>query len=311
MNNLPLFYHPTTILVLDDDQNMLDALSACIHTPNKLLTFSSTSKITDYLSDYQPFYAGKKFINSLTGDENYEDIHHSPSDFDITTLAEIHNSESRLAEISTLILDYEIPNTNGLNFSKDHLNFDCKKILLTGQNIESEVIEGFNTKLIDRYLQKGTANLADKLSSYNNELTESYFINITSPLRSYLDADKTLPAGDLVFIKSFKEFCGKNNIIEYYLIDKNGSYLCYDSNGSQKVFLVHTEASLNRWIELNQDRCSTILSSVRKREKIPFFGIDKEAWQVQENTWQQCLFTPEIVNGNEKYYISCISCLQG
>lgn len=311
MITLPLFYHPTTIMILDDDTNLLAAMKACINTGDKILTFSSTKEMANFIDNHSSYYEKKKFIRGITDDDNYEDIHHAPSDFDITTLAEIHNNIERLNEISTLILDYEMPGKNGLDFSKDYQRQSFNKVLLTGKAIESEIIEAFNSKLIDKYIEKGTAEISKKLNDYIYELTRLWFIRASSPIRACLETEKKLPIDDCIFIEYFQKFCYENGIIEFYLIDKVGSYLCYDNSEKSKIFLVHTNASLDRWLELNEEKSSVIIDTVKARENIPFFGVGRESWQVPENLWEKCLYIPKIIDGKEKYYISIIDNIEG
>lgn len=306
MNTLPVFYHPTTILILDDDENFLDALSDCVNVDGKVMTFHTADAMKNFLENYEPFYKNKKFINSLTKDEDYENIHHAPAILDLTLLSKIHLDPNRKSEVSTLIIDYKMPTINGLDFSKDYTYSDFKKILLTGESIEDKIIEGFNKKLIDRYLQKGSSNLVDYLNKNINNLIEQYFIEISAPIRAYLEADKNLPISDVVFIDYFKKICRENGVTEYYLIDKNGSYLCIDKNNNAMILAVHTDVSLDRWVQMNQEISNHLLASIRERKNIPFFGIEKESWQISEDQWSRYFYASTVLNGKEKYYVALI-----
>jgi len=307
MAEIPLFYHPTSIVAVDDDTNLLQTIKGCLSTSGRILTFSRPNRAMQAIETNPGYYEKEKFINSVIDDENYEDIHHAPADFDITSLARIYKNTERFNEISILILDYDMPEKNGIDFSQQYSNKSFKKILLTGKAAESKVIDAFNAKLIDKYIEKGKENILGELNKCIFELTTSWFNEISLPIKAHLETNNPLPTTDQAFSTYFQAFCLNNNINEFYLIDKRGSYLCVNKEGKHIILLTHTDKSLNRWIELNQEKKTALLNTVRNREKIPFFGIGKEAWQTPETLWEKCLYTPKVIFGKEKYYTSIIS----
>jgi CheY-like chemotaxis protein len=64
----------------------------------------------------------------------------------------------RYEEISTVIVDYDMPSMKGLEFCEKLQNPYIRKILYTGVAGEGLAIEAFNKGLIDGYIRKGDPN---------------------------------------------------------------------------------------------------------------------------------------------------------
>ena len=100
-------------------------------------------------------------------------------------------------------------------------------------------------------------------------------------------------------------YCSINPIlIEYYLIDKNGSYLVIDENNVRYNFVIHTDKSLENFInEIEGEvKAKEYLNDIVARRKIPFFGIDRESWKVDVEHWKSYFLEANTLNGRENYY---------
>ena len=126
----------------------------------------------------------------------------------------------------------------------------------------------------------------------------------TIQLQKHLETDNLLPISDPDFVGFFMEWCSINRIREYFIIDHNGNFLTIDENGKAQFFIVHTERTLNNFVDLNADTVESklLIEAAKTREKIPFFGEKKESWEVEHSEWHKCFYTPNILKGREKYY---------
>ncbi len=309
MKALPLFYYPTTILIIDDDKFLIAALEEIFINKNKTVSFLSSSDCLDFLNKYKPPINHKKLLQSVAENDNFVTPQHSPVDFDVTSLSSILNNSERHNEISTMLIDYKMPEINGFELAKK-INNQLKKILLTGKALESEAIEGFNNNLINRFIQKGKEDTEKNILKYTDELMLNYFNELSLPLLSHLETDFLLPQSDAIFIEFFLELCSEKNIEEYYLIDKNGSYLCVDDKGQKFFLVIHTDRSIKNWLDLNQSEnafSDNQKSDIENRSIIPFFGIGKEAWQLDKDEWKKYLHIAFCLEGRENYYWAIVN----
>jgi CheY-like chemotaxis protein len=307
MTSLPLYYYPTKLLFVDDDKLLLCSMQEIFsNTCYRLLSFDSSIDCIKFLSHYSTPIQHKKLLQSLESDGNYGSAKHSHVDFDLAILYQISTNLQRYHEISVMVVDYNMPEINGFELVRACQDNHIQKILLTGKAAEKEAVDGFNSNLINRYIQKGNEDTEQKLVSYVQELTLNYFQRLSSPLLLHLEASSKLPQSDFIFIEFFKLLISRRNISEYYLIDKNGSYLCIDTHGNRLNLVIHTDHSINEWLNLNEEEDGLTdmqLSDIKSRKIIPFFGMDKEAWQVSSSEWGRYFHVAnQLVGGYETYY---------
>ncbi len=310
MKVLPLFYYPSTWLWIDDDRTALRTMALVFGDKNKIQTFQSAKECMAYLDTYRSPLSQHSFLKSITEDENYGVLQRTPIDFDVTTLAKLADDPKRHDEITVMVIDYNMPEMDGFALAEAAQHLPIQKILLTGKAHESEAVIGFNRNLIQRFVQKAEEKMTEKLSNYLEELTAQYFEKLSSPLLSYLEAEAVLPQSDPVFIEFFKNYCKEHQIKEYYLIDKQGSFLCIDVKGNRSCLAVQSDRGLENWLTLYGDSTTISeheLAAIKNYKKIPFFGIGKEAWQIDSTEWPQYFYATNILKGREQYFWATVN----
>lgn len=305
MKTIPLFYYPTTTIWVDDDRNTLNSMTLVFGNQGHILPFQSANKCLEFLGQYKPPLLGQSFLQSVTEDENYGVLKYTPINVDVTQISELANLKDKHNEVTVMVIDYHMPEMDGFSLAKSISHLPIQKILLTGKAQDNDVINGFNNNLIHRFVQKAEDNQFGKLSLYLKELSIQYFENLTHPLLSTLEAESPLPLSDPIFIEFFTEYCEENKVSEFYLIDKNGSFLCIDYDGNKSCLIMQSDKGLDSWISENMEEkllSSNDIKLVKERKIIPFFGIGKELWQVDTDNISQYFYTPRTLNGRDRYF---------
>lgn len=305
MRNLPLFYYPGTWVYVDDDKTLLNCMALAFEAQGNYQLFSSPSACLEFLGQYVSPSSQQHFLSSNRNDEQYGVLQHTVIDFDLTKIAALAHIPERHNEITAMVIDYHMPEMDGFTLSKACEKLSASKILLTGAAEEEEIISGFNQNYIQHYIQKGAVNLEEKLINQLKKSTHTYFQKITAPLLSHLEVENPLPLSDPIFIDFFIDYCLRKNIREYYLIDKQGSFLCIDYHGKHFYFVVHTDRSLDALFAMyftDKKFSPDLLDAINARQKIPFFGLGKEAWHLDTAEWKHCFYDAESLEGREKYY---------
>jgi CheY-like chemotaxis protein len=314
MMSIPFFRFPTTVVCIDDDLEFLKALTLKLGKEYNIKTFSDPQEALKFLNSKESSPISQMtFIKSVNEHELYNSIHHLPVDFDINEVVKLSNQKNRTDEVAVILLDQNMPGMKGTELCTKLENKELKKILLTGELDHAEAVKAFNDKLIDCFVQKTANNqfLLENLKTYIDIQEEKYFIEKSAHLHNYLLAERALPLSDRAFIDLFHRWCEHHNIKEYYLVDKNGNFLLIDQDGKQFFFIIHTDHSLNTFIEPyeDDDDLTKFIQSIKDRELMPFFGVGIDPDKVRPANWSKCLYNPQVIHGSTnkiKFYWQCV-----
>lgn len=307
---LPLFYFPPTVCWIDDSQLFLDAASSLFNTDYKCLTFNNPMKGLHFLTSCSSLFTEVNFTREFTESDIFDVNNHLPIDINISEITQLAQNPSNNEEVAVLVIDNNMPNMNGLEICHQLKNHPCKKILLTGGTDLANGIDAFNQGIIDKFIAKENLGVADKLKDSIHELTYQYFYDKTKNLLSHLETSRQTPLSDPLFVEFFSQWRNENQLQEFYLMNRHGSFLLKNNNNEFVSFIVMSESAKNEFLKLNNDipiQAEPLLSKVSQGKLIPFFGIAKESWEFDYNTWDNYFFPANVLEGREKYYWTVIT----
>lgn len=305
MSKVPLIYYPTTLYWIDDDELFLESVTHIFKNEYKIKKSSSPRKSLEFFLDYRPYLQKRGLIKARVQDEDYELPNHLPMDIDLNEIRCLLNEEKKFEDIGVLIVDYHMPELTGIELFQKIAHLPIKKILLTGDSDLHKAIDAFNQGIINSYLRKDDPQLDISLLKTIHALSLQYFIDQTSSLLNHIQSDSPLPQSDEIFKALFYDLCQEKSIEEYYLIDKFGSVLLIDRFKKKYYLIIHTDKTLNSFIELYSNvsnEFELFIRGVKNRIKIPFFGLDRNPWDLDLKEWANCFYTPQVLKGLETYY---------
>lgn len=301
---LPLFYFKPAIGWVDDDAAFLDTVQVIFKDHYRLHTFNSPNQTLHYLATYQSPLSQISFKHEFTESDRFGAHHHFPVDINIKNIRNLLDLPEKSQEMAVLIVDYHMPDSNGVELCEKLKHLPIKKILLTGEGTMETAIEAFNQGLIDKFIKKG-CDLTGKLKEYIDELIFDYFYEKSENLISHLEASKPSLLSDPIFVNYFKSWCTHHDIQEFYLINKQGSFLTKSKNGKLAYFIIMSEQEKNEFVKNNDelvDIVNPLLTSMLEGKIIPFFGHDKESWEIELSEWKNYFHPSQILEGRERYY---------
>lgn len=304
MSTLPLFYFKPTICCIDDDALFLESIRINFKDQYHCVTFENVDKAMDFFNAYQAPLVNRHFKREFTESDHFGAHHHYPVDIDIPSIKNIMKMPLKKNEIAVLIIDYHMPIANGLDICKKLQSLPFKKILLTGDSLHEKTIEAFNQGLIDKFVKKDFG-IADKLKAYIDELTQLYFHQKTLPLLSHIEVSKSSPLSDQRFVTFFNHWCVENKVEEFYLINKQGSFLLKHVSGELSYFIVMSEQDKIEFLNLSDElseEAKPLLNALANGKLIPFFGAEKEFWDIDVKDWDRYFYPANVIEGREKYY---------
>lgn len=244
---IPAFYWPTTIVLIDDDPVCLKNISR-LFRKNRTVTFANPNE-------------GLAFLNTNhTAVSDVDEFVFNPDESselnNFTEIQSLHKKilkENRFDEIGLLVVDYDMPQRDGLSVidalvTADIKN-DMKKIFLTGKVTEKIAVQAFNDGKINRYVKKLEDNYDLLLRDYVELLQADYFIEKTANIigrNSELKSILENPA----MLRFFADFVEQENIIEFYLTDEHGGFLTINKDGSLRALIIQSSAVLDGIIQL-------------------------------------------------------------
>ena len=206
--------------------------------------FSDAEAALDYLNKKHPeAYLGRKWLETL--DADLPDDHLLKINFkDI--VKELMDAK-RFREVSVVVVDYDMPGMDGIEFCKGLKNPYIQKILATGAADESLAVSAFNAKHIDAFVAKHEMDFLGSLGSKIHKLQSLYFQKVTYPvyLSLKLKTKAALLLDDPVFVAFFNDLLVQHKIEEYYQLEASGTFLLFDQAGQHHVLFVYNEDKID------------------------------------------------------------------
>ena len=301
MNILPAFYFPTKILCVDDNDLALASYKVLLKNEFRPLYFNSSNDLFNFVTQQKSSLNINLFDN--TQDYEYENpATQSIIKLDLSPILSLVNNPDKYKQISLVIADYCMPEMNGLELFEYLQVNKFQKLLLTEIQTFDIARQALNSNMINYFANK--TDSPESILAAIRSLKYDYFISLTEAFNNYSQMNKT-PVTDKIFINHFNELVQAKNIKEYYLIDKNSSYLMIDNSGEKFIFVVHTDDSLAHFIEYidDIDYLEPLLLKIKNKELIPFLGVGKDFSHTHAKALSDYLYEPYVLAGESNYYL--------
>ena len=213
----------------------------------------------------------------------------------------IHNP-LRFEQASVIVVDYSMPDINGVDFCKRLKSPDICKILLTGQAEEKVAIQAFNEGIIDVYIRKQQPNVLRDLQSAISRLQCEYFRRKAVVLLQLMTAGSYQFLEDPAFVDFFERTCAGLNIVEHYIQTSPVGVMLVDAQGKTYMLIVHTMESLRSEWEIAQSlgASATALKRMQQQLEIPLFPPNVH-YGPQYSNWSDYLHPGHELIGRKRY----------
>ncbi|MFL0808943.1 MAG: hypothetical protein K6L76_00875 [Agarilytica sp.] len=300
---LSLFCHPTTTIYIDDNKDFLNALTMkstpgsfkLFNDPHEGLVYiESQFKLSENFSKGEPLSPDINTPHKLVLPQN--------------KICQKLNTLNRFAEPSVVVLDFSMPELNGLDLSSQLSNPHCKKVMLTGVANDRQAIQALNADLIDFYVGKNEDGLINRLNTIVKTLNARYFMDLM-PI-SPIDALAQIPfIFDSNFADYFEQICEELEATEYYFVTNPGGFLIIDKYGNISRLIVLTNEELTASLtELETKNApSECIEKFRNYSHIPYFQDADGIFQARLfEDWQSHMHPMITVKGEQNYYCALV-----
>lgn len=300
-------HYPTRIVLVDDNKNFLETMHIQLGDEFPCLFYDDPQKALHFLNNE---YKSDAFINRCLLSEDDSTSESVVIDFNFRRLYQEIYNDHRSNEITVLIVDYSMAGMSGLELFKQLKSKSIMKILLTGEASKELAIEAFNADLIDKFILKTTPNMTDVLRQSIQELQGKCFLRWSDlVLNKIQSARQTLNIlEDVVFINFFNKVCENYKIVEYYLLDDQGSFLLLDLQAKPIWLIVKSDKEMDelyRYAEFEGDTPKEVLELLKNRHMLPYFHTEEEL-QVSPTHWKEYMYPATKLQSNKHNFYYAI-----
>lgn len=305
---IPPFRFPTTIAFVDDSPAFLANLSLQLdsqmafrlfHSPfAALVALNAASSVPPMVERFFSLYRQR-------GDQSYA-RHVIDVSLDMIH-REVHN-ERRFEQVSVVVVDYDMPEIDGLEFCRSLKNPAIKKILLTGKADEQVAVRAFNERTIDRFIRKHDDDVMTVLNRTIGELQQEHFDQIEQMLSDALAVGSHLFLFDPEFARRFEEIRRELGIVEHYLSCAPDGILMLNAGGTAHLLIVQTEEMIQGQYEIAYDQAAPegLLEQLRSGRALPYFWKTAGNYSPIYDDWQACLHPATEFRGRDCYLYSLV-----
>lgn len=297
------FHHPIKVIFLDDNRAFLDAIDLEFATQINLQTLTNAEAAFKAVDNHSQNIT--KSVFKLMNDVNVDAISDHVINFKIINLLNHIYDKTRFDHVAVLVVDYEMPDINGIDFCKKLKESKIFRIMLTAEADKDIAIKAFNNGLIDKFILKTSQELYSEITLAVHELTRRYFRELSySVINEHVSSIDAL-FSNKIYLEIFAKVKLQSQAVEYYMVDNSGSFLFLDKDANPTWFIVRHSKELDQQLELLQgyEVPCQIMESITKKEKILFLLSENE-YKRPISQWIEQMFDSKKLDNN--YYYSIV-----
>ena len=303
MNNWINFYHPSTVIFVDDQKEFLDALQYRLSKNLISEFFTNPFSALNYIKANNALTDIYKNLNLVGTDVSEMDLQERDvlTSFNLDEICKIVYNPERFNVQSVLVVDFMMPEIDGISFCKELKKTPIKKILLTAQTDHKLAINAFNEGLIDYFLIK-EEGIINKLLQVIEKMQNSFFSSL--PSNVLLDILPSIDKGSIVDF--YQKIISDFNVIEFYLLDRCGSMLMITKENRILTLVISTAEDLDDYASIAEDHENESIADIlRSRKKILYFPqASDRLYPVAD--WNRFLFQSTAIPHQKNMYYSII-----
>ena len=302
MCNIPAFFYPTTILLVDDDEQFLKMLASELKKYYRTVTFTNPSQAIDFLSQKEDGFLFRE--RAIL--ERYE------KNGILEFRKELLN-EKRFEDVLVSVLDYDMPEKTGFDIwwgvgtNDFYQGYGHKHsyILLTAKRYAELDEKTASDNIGKNFISKHDPKHLEYLLENINQLSSSLFRAANFPLANVLTHDskeKTSFLNDSNFLPVFNAYLKEHSIVEGYLFDKQGSLIMLDQHAkSHWLFIRNNNGIANSILMAKQYSApQSVIETLESKENILSL-YEKEDFESRKSIdWDKYLFKATVFKDEHK-----------
>ena len=305
---IPAQAYPATVLLVDDDLDFLESLVPHLDPHLHYKLFDSPREVLSYIQAQQD-------VNKISGllDEDLLRISYNEQTPSLATrslkiaLDKIHHTvynPRRFSQICCVVVDYSMPEMNGLELCTKLSTSTLNRILLTAEADAMIGVEAFNVGLIHHFLKKQSVNLVPQLKLAISQMWQRTLNTKTALLNSVLDMAAISFLADPSCQALVQKIAQHHGFVEHYLMVNPDGLLLLRADGSAMRLIIETAAGFQAHLEAAEaaDAPQSLLTALSHKKILPCFIESGGLYGPECVDWERHVYPAECCIGQEVYY---------
>lgn len=308
MHTIKPFYFPTTVTFVDDSATFLSNLCLQLDPQLAFRLFSSPREALEFVNSRPRPGPSDEPLFAPFRDRTDEDVAQQVIALSVNTVRKQVHNDQRFLATSVVVVDYDMPGMNGLEFCRRMTDPAVRKIMLTGKADEHIAVQSFNEGIIHRFIRKQDATAIPALNRAVRDLQNAYFDDVCQSILDTLAMSEYAFLRDEALAARVAELSGSLGIVEHYLSYCPGGLLMLDSTGKSYLLIVHTDETLRgvREIAVEQDAPADFLEELDSRRSLPYFWQTEGHYPADCATWEDYMHPAMQLSGRQEYVYAII-----
>jgi CheY-like chemotaxis protein len=308
--SLPLYKHPKQVILVDDSASFVASLEFRMSPQLAIKSFANSVEALRWLfACYRAEQAQPLLLRpNETGTHSANHLAETDCLRDgLAAARQLYRSVSnpqRFESPAVVVVDYAMPQIDGIEFCRALEGLPCKKILLTGEADEMIAVDAFNHGLIDRYLKKGDPAALERLATEVAALESQYFIEKSAMLHDLLVPRNFNYLLDDAFVRLVHALTARFHFVEHFLFPDPSGILFFDAEGKASLMIVESRVGLASHLEAAEEYGApeALCSALREHRVVPFFWPSGGMYTEKIVNWEQHCRPARLCEGRDDYY---------
>lgn len=307
------YFHPTSLLLVDDDPSFLDSLKFYFEDQFPSIAFQRPSEALSYLRGLDPkTWISEHHMAPAKGAIDPFDF--EPGDRVIqlraSQLVNVFADRNRFAKPTVAIVDYAMPAMTGIEFLTQTKDLPIRRLLLTGKADEKTAIQAFNAGVIDAFVMKHEPDLPQTLGQRLLGLQKQYFNTATAMLRHAMSMEETEFIDDPAFDAAFAAIATQHGIIEYCVLTQPPGILGLQAGGSPVFVYVVLDDQIRAAREIaNLENAPADLRTLLVRDDVLSLFPTRNGFYSERlaDDWRSYVWPGNYVAGRRRWWYTVIT----
>ena len=297
------YYHPTTTAFIDDCPDFLANLGLTLDPSLAFRSFVSPLDAIDALNSVHANAPGPERFFSMYQHREEHSFDHHVIDLNLARIYREVFNDRRFQRLSVLVVDYDMPEMDGLELCRRLSHSPARKVLLTGKADEKVAVRAFNEGLIDRFIPKQDPEVTTLLREAIADMQKEYFRNVERMMEDALNIGPLHFLRDPFVADVFRKICTDLNIVEHYLCSSPEGVLLIDDDGKPTLLLICNDEMMQLHYEVAFDNAAPpeLLDALGKGTVVPYFWRSRGLYSRQYFFWNEYVYPATEINGLQHY----------